>query len=97
MGAKVYGISIDPPTKPSHFELLKIQDKISHFYLDIRHKANLSKLFVELEPDFVFHLAAQPLVKEAYSKPCLTYETNFIGTMNVLESLRLIKKNCIIF
>ena len=95
LGAKVIGLSINVPSKPSHFKVIKLQDKINHKRMDIRNLKLLKKIFKKYQPDYVFHLAAQSLVKKSYSDPTYTWETNTIGTLNVLESLREIKKNCI--
>ena len=95
LGAKVIGLSINIPSKPSHFKALKLQNKIIHKRMDIRNLKLLKKIFKKYQPDYVFHLAAQPLVKESYSNPIYTWQTNIIGTLNVLESLREVKKNCI--
>ena len=92
MGAKVIGISKNIPSKPSHFEAIKLKKKIRHVNLDIRNFKKLSNLFRKYKPDFVFHLAAQSLVKNSYLNPLKTWSTNTIGTLNVLESLKLIKK-----
>ena len=94
-GAKVVGISIDVPTKHSHFKAIKLQDKIKHIKMDIRNLKILKKTFKKYKPDYVFHLAAQPLVKKSYLDPVNTWSTNTIGTLNVLESLREINKRCI--
>lgn len=91
LGAKVIGISKSIPTKPSHFEKLRLKDKIEHYEIDIRDLNKLKRIINLKKPDFVFHLAAQALVKESYNNPTNTIETNTIGTMNVLESLRLMK------
>ena len=95
LGAKVIGLSINIPTTPSHFKATKLQDKINHKRMDIRNLKLLKKTFKKYQPDYVFHLAAQALVKKSYSDPIYTWETNTIGTLNVLEALRGIKKNCI--
>jgi len=94
-GAKIMGISNGVLTKPSHFDSIKLKNKIISVNEDIRNLEKIKKLFVNFKPDFVFHLAAQSLVKKSYKNPIATYETNTIGTLNVLESLRLIKKNCV--
>ena len=91
LGAKVIGISKSIPTKPSHFEKLKLKNKIEDHEIDIRDLNKLKRILNLKKPDFVFHLAAQALVKESYNNPTNTIETNTIGTMNVLESLRLMK------
>jgi CDP-glucose 4,6-dehydratase len=96
LGAKVTGLSINIPSKPSHFKVIKLQNKINHKRMDIRNLKLLKKTFKKYQPDYVFHLAAQSLVKKSYSDPIYTWETNTIGTLNVLESLREMKKKCIV-
>ena len=88
MGANVFGASIDIPTKPSHYEAAKINDICQSSFLDIRDGEHLAAYFDEVQPDFVFHLAAQALVGRAYQKPAETFHTNLLGTVNVLECLR---------
>ncbi len=95
LGAKVLGISYDIPTKPSNFNIQNLRNKIRHKNIDIRDRKKLEKLFLQFQPDFVFHLAAQSLVKRSYLDPVNTFETNIIGTLNVLNSLKKIKKKCI--
>ena len=94
-GAKVIGISINIPSGYSHFKVIKLQNKIKHIEMDIRNLQMLKKTFKKYQPDYVFHLAAQALVKKSYSDPTYTWTTNTIGTLNVLESLRELKKKCI--
>jgi CDP-glucose 4,6-dehydratase len=88
LGAKVVGISKDIPTKPSNFLLNQLKKKINHQIFDINNKKKLQKLINIHKPDFIFHLAAQSLVKKSYSKPSLTFETNSFGTLNLLEVLK---------
>ena len=95
LGAKVIGISIDIPSKPSLFQAINLQNKITHKRIDIRNLNLLKKIFKKYKPDYVFHLAAQSIVKKSFSDPTYTWNTNTIGTLNVLESLRTIKKKCI--
>ena len=95
LGAKVIGISINIPSGNSHFKVIKLQNKIKHIKMDIRNLQMLKKTFRKYQPDYVFHLAAQSLVKKSYSDPTYTWTTNAIGTLNVLESLRELKKKCI--
>tara|TARA_B100000029_G_scaffold516047_1_gene626412 strand:- start:1067 stop:2155 length:1089 start_codon:yes stop_codon:yes gene_type:complete len=95
LGAKVIGLSIDIPSHPSHFKVLNLQKKITHKKIDIRNLKLLKKAFKKYQPDYVFHLAAQSLVKRSYLDPVYTWETNTIGTLNVLESLRQLKKKCV--
>lgn len=94
-GAKVIGISNNVPSNPSHFKALNLKKDIIHKKLDIRNLKGLKKIFLKYQPDFVFHLGAQALVKKSYSDPIYTWQTNTIGTLNVLESLRLLKKKCV--
>lgn len=87
-GAKVTGYSLMPSTSPSLYELAKIDKGINSVIGDIRDKKNLEKAFEKAAPEIVFHLAAQPLVRESYKDPAYTYETNVMGTINVLECIR---------
>ncbi len=91
---KIYGISKDIPTNPSHFNLLKLKKDVKSYKADIRNLNILKKIFYKVQPDFVFHLAAQSLVKNSYQNPISTFTTNSIGTMNILESLKSLKKKC---
>ena len=95
LGAKVVGLSLNIPSKPSHFKAIKLKNKIKHVKVDIRNLKLLKRIIIKHKPDFVFHLAAQALVKKSYSNPIYTWETNAIGTINILESLRSLKKKCI--
>jgi len=91
LGAKVVGYSLEPPTKPSLFEILNLKEKIIHIIGDIRDEEKLKNIFKKYKPEIVFHLAAQPLVRVSYKEPKLTYETNVIGTLNLLEAVREIQ------
>ena len=96
LGAEVFGISDNYSiTNPSHFIISGIKDKIKNFNRDIRDFEGINKIVKEIKPDFIFHLAAQPLVKDSYNIPLDTWHTNTIGTLNILESLRSIKHKCI--
>ena len=95
LGAKVIGVSIYVPSDPSHFKAINLKKKIKHNTIDIRKLYLLKKIFKKYRPDYVFHLAAQAIVKKSYSDPLYTWNTNTIGTLNVLESLRYIEKKCI--
>jgi CDP-glucose 4,6-dehydratase len=88
-GARVTGYALDPPEGPSLFVQLGVKDKITSVTGDIRDRDTLTKLVRDTKPDMVFHLAAQPLVRPSYREPVLTYETNVMGTVNILEALRL--------
>ena len=94
-GAKVAGISNNFPSSPNHYKLLNINKKILSKSLDIRNLEVLKKFIRKYQPDFVFHLAAQSIVKTAYENPLKTWSTNTMGTVNILESLRQLNKKCI--
>jgi len=92
LGAKVYGYSLEPDTTPSFFDELKIGEKLEKSVVgNILDSEKLEKAIEEAQPEIVFHLAAQPLVRRSYLEPKLTYETNVIGTLNVLEGARKVK------
>ena len=93
MGASIYGISLEPNTSPSIFKLLNLGEKIKQKYIDICDYKNLSSAIHEISPDIVFHLAAQPLVRESYIKTIETFNTNVMGTLNVLESCKALDTN----
>ena len=94
LGAKVIGVSKNIPTSPSHYVSLGIDKKILSEKIDIKNLNRLRKVFTKNQPDFVFHLAAQSIVRKSYLEPVETWKTNLIGTLNVLEALRGIKKIC---
>ena len=88
LGANVIGYALDPYTERDNFVLSGIGEKITDIRGDIRNREKLNKVFEEYKPEFVFHLAAQPLVRLSYEHPLETYETNVMGTINVLEAIR---------
>ena len=94
LGANVVGIALDSPTQPSHFSALNLASTINSFIIDIRDDLAVRGAFVEAKPDFVFHLAAQALVRRSYEAPLETWETNVLGTLHVLEALRKLDKPC---
>lgn len=94
LGAKVVGIALDPPTEISHFSAINLKDDINDLRIDIRDRYKLEAAMIEAQPDFVFHLAAQPLVRESYEDPVNTWDTNLFGTLYMLEALRKLKKKC---
>ncbi|MBQ9232439.1 MAG: CDP-glucose 4,6-dehydratase [Lachnospiraceae bacterium] len=89
-GADVTGYSLEPPTSPNLYKMADIDDKINSITGDIRDRDKLSKLFEEVKPEIVIHLAAQPIVRDSYKDPVYTYETNVMGTVNLCEAVRLI-------
>jgi len=94
MGAKVYGISNDVPTEPSLFKELELEKKITHYMEDVRNLTRMVQIIGDIQPDFVFHLAAQPIVSVSYKNPVDTFSTNVMGTTNVLEALRVSNHKC---
>ena len=94
LGARVVGVSKDIPTNPSVFEILDLKNKIKHYFEDIRNLEKMKQIIVDENPDFLFHLAAQPIVSASYADPIETISTNTIGTANILESLRLSNHKC---
>jgi CDP-glucose 4,6-dehydratase len=89
MGAEVTGYSLAPPSEPNNFSACRLKDKTTHIEGDIRDLENLKRVFTEYEPEFVFHLAAQSLVRTSYQNPKLTFDTNIGGTVNILEAVRM--------
>lgn len=87
-GAQIIGVSIDPPSHPNLFSILKLKNQIKHNFTDVRDYNNVLKIFNREKPEIVFHLAAQPIVFESYKDPIYTYQTNIMGTVNILEALR---------
>ena len=94
LGADVKGISLHPPSQPYHFKVSKINYGIKDVKLDIRNQYKLEKKIISFKPRFIFHLAAQSLVRKSYISPTLTWQTNVLGTLNILESLRKLKNSC---
>jgi len=94
LGANVIGISLEVPTVPSHFSSACLSDDMIDCRIDIRDQAALQEAILLAQPDFVFHLAAQALVRRSYEDPLETWRTNLMGTLNVLEALRKLDKTC---
>jgi CDP-glucose 4,6-dehydratase len=95
-GAKLYGISKDIPTEPSLFEALGLEKEMDHILIDIRDLTSLKSEILRIEPDFIFHMAAQPIVSLSYQNPLETLTTNVIGTANVLEAVRGLQNKCVV-
>lgn len=88
LGATVIGYGLDPLTEKDNFTLAKLEEKMIDIRGDIRDYEQLKEVFDTYQPEIVFHLAAQPLVRESYIEPVYTYQTNLMGTINVLECIR---------
>jgi len=88
-GAIVTGYSLEPPTQPNLFSLADLEGRMTHVIGDIRDMAALKAAFDAAQPEIVLHLAAQPIVRDSYRDPRYTYETNVMGTVNLLECVRL--------
>lgn len=88
-GAKVTGYALNPPTDPSLYKIAGLEETIHSVTGDIRDLQKLKEVFNEVKPEIVFHLAAQPIVRDSYKDPVYTYETNVMGTVNILECVRL--------
>ncbi len=88
-GAEVTGYSLEPPTNPNLFSLCGISESICSVIGDIRDRDKLMEVFDLRQPEIVFHLAAQPIVRDSYKDPVYTYETNVMGTVNICEAVRL--------
>jgi CDP-glucose 4,6-dehydratase len=89
LGADVLGFSLPPPTEPNHFSLSHLQDKVQHVLGDIRDFKHVCEVYSAYQPQIIFHLAAQPIVRDSYEIPRETLETNIQGSVNILEAARL--------
>lgn len=95
LGANVCGVSKDIPTTPSMFEALSLEDSIDHNFVDVRDYDGLSRVINNFKPDFIFHLAAQPIVSLSYSDPLETITSNVLGAAHLLEVLRKVDFKCV--
>lgn len=97
LGARVVGYSRDVPTAPSHFDAIQLGERLSaDIRKDVRSLNDLKSSIAEHRPDFIFHLAAQPLVRRGYAAPHETLESNVMGSLNVLEAVRLLNHPCVV-
>lgn len=94
LGAVVHGYALAPETAPALFDQLELAGRLEHEVADIRNHEDVKKSLRDFRPDFVIHMAAQPLVRRSYAIPVETYETNVMGTIHVLEALRGLSTNC---
>ena len=95
-GAKVLGVSNGIPTSPSNFSDLQLSNIISYKKTDIRNFKKIKKVIEKFQPDFIFHLAAQAIVKKSFEDPKTTWESNTLGTVNILESIKSLKKEIVV-
>ena len=96
LGSKVFGISKNIPTKPSNYLANHLNKDVVNINFDISNFKKINNAIREIQPDYIFHLAAQSLVKKSYIDPIDTWNSNLIGTVNLLESLKMINKKCIV-
>jgi len=94
LGAVVHGYALAPETTPALFDQLGLEGRLEHEVSDIRDADQVRRSIHQFQPDFVIHMAAQPLVLRSYTIPLETYETNVMGTINVMEALRSISRPC---
>lgn len=90
-GAEVTGYSLNPPTDPALFDIISLKERMKSVIGDIRDLEHLMRCMQEVRPEIVIHMAAQPIVRESYKNPVYTYDVNVMGTVNVLECVRLTK------
>ncbi len=96
VGANVTGLALAPRTNPTLYELLEINGKCNSIIADINNEENVKQAIDEAQPDFIFHMAAQPLVRYSYKQPLETFATNVMGTANVLEACKVLNKKCVV-
>lgn len=95
LGAHVYGLSLPPSEENKLFQQIKLKERLADSVAcDVRDKQATTQYISRIKPDFLFHLAAQPLVRRSYSEPTETFDTNILGTANVLEGLRALDRKC---
>jgi CDP-glucose 4,6-dehydratase len=95
LGARVYGFALEPEPGPALFRQLALAERLQHTAGDVRNLPAVARSIKGAQPDFVFHLAAQPLVRHSYLEPVATYATNVMGTIHVLEAVRSLEKPCV--
>ncbi len=97
LGAKVYGYALPPETEPNHYTAARISDCLhGECFGDLRNKEQLTSFVAEVQPDCIFHLAAQPLVRRSYAEPVGTFDVNVMGSIHLMEAVRTLKLPCII-
>jgi len=95
LGAEVSGIALAPKYENDHFQVARLSEKMQCQFIDVRNFSQIHKAIHEFEPDFIFHLAAQAIVGSSYNEPKETFDTNVMGTLNVLEALRDYSQSCV--
>ena len=96
LGARITGYALQPPTRPSLFNLAKLARSMSSITADVRDSARLKTALKRARPQIVFHMAAQALVRDSYADPVGTYSTNVMGTVNLLEAVRTVKSTRVV-
>src|SRR6266404_5565455 len=96
LSAEVYGVSLPPPTYPNLHEIIKSHSFAAEIECDIRNLDALTAAVTKVQPEVIFHMAAQPIVRRSYTEPLETFQTNAVGTANLLESVRRAERNCIL-
>ena len=96
LGAEVTGLALPPPTQPALFDQLGLARRVAHHEADVGELAPVQRVIAEAAPEFIFHLAAQPLVRRSYAEPVETYRANVMGTVHLLEAARLAGRPCTI-
>jgi CDP-glucose 4,6-dehydratase len=94
LGAKVYGISNGIPSEPSLFEVLSLEKEIDYYEVDINNYTRVAEAIQSIKPEIVFHLAAQPVIAVGFEEPLTTFSTNIMGTIHILEALRVLNEPC---
>ncbi len=90
LGADVMGYALAPESGPNHFDLLELDKKIHHVIGDVRDNSTLNETMQNFQPEYVFHLAAQALVKKSYGDPVSTFSSNVMGSVHVLDAVKQI-------
>jgi CDP-glucose 4,6-dehydratase len=96
LGAEVTGYALKPHTNPSLYDISWLENIVQSIIADINDADKLNKTLNEIQPDFIFHLSAQALVRESYKDPVYTYQTNVMGTLNLFEAVRKLNKKVIV-
>jgi CDP-glucose 4,6-dehydratase len=93
LGARTTGIALDPPTQPNMFGTCRVASRLIDVRMDVRDREGIAQEIEKAQPDLIFHLAAQPLVRAGYADPIGTYATNVMGTANVLDAARRLRQS----